>query len=215
MKKIISISLALVISLSAMAQNFSAELSGGLGLDVGSKYNAQLSLIYGIDLGSHFQVGVGAGFRYSEMLDGEWTIETTSTDVYQTEFTVPAFLRLKYAFKDADASPFLQVDGGYAFGVGGKLADDGQVVLPKDKQNHIPVFDPKTRGLFYEPQIGYNFSSTAYASIGLQMQRYDEYHFILTGIDAKDEDWNNQYVGNEKIYPNWAGAITFHIGFRF
>ena len=216
MKRIITFVLIAALSLPAAAQQLSAEIGGGLGLDLGSKYEAQVSLIYGFNIGNHFYAGAGAGFRYAEMLCGEWTIANTTSDVYQTELNVPVFARLRYTFGSTETAPFAQVDGGWCFGVGGNLTSDGNVTMPEGYKDKGPVFTPRTQGFFYEPQVGYNFSSRVYASIGLMMQHYGEYLLVGTqAIDAKGLDWEDQYLVTERTYSNFATALTFHIGIRF
>lgn len=216
MKKTLLLALMAAFALPVSAQHLTAEVSGGLGLDIGSKYEAQLSLLYGFNIGNHFYLGAGTGFRFAEMLDGEWTIETTSSDVYQSEYNIPLFARARFTFGTSEAAPFVQIDGGWCFGVGGKLSNDGSVTMPKDYEHLGPKFDPRTKGFFYEPQVGYNFSPNIHASVGLMMQRYDEYHLVGTKeLDAPGLNWEKQYLVNEMEMANFATAITLHLGFSF
>ena len=229
MKKILMI-LALALSavtLSAQKLAVDTEISASLGIDSmkGSKYSGMLKVAAGVEgLGlKGLMVGAGVGFDYASVLAGLWASKVDGSEiayqeefVYQTEYLVPVFARLKYTFYNLNVAPYILIDGGYAFNVGGQKASGYSIPIEDGKTNGMPLnYEGRAKGLYLQPQIGINLSERLYVGLGFLMQAYQQQTVTVTGLDAYNENYEKQIYSSKIVRDNYFNSISLHIGFKF
>ena len=225
MKKILLIMvLALsAVTLSAQRLEVDAELSGSLGMDnmQGSKYSGMLKFAAGVqELGlKGLMVGAGVGFDYASVLAGRWysTTDHTDTFVYQTEYLLPVFARLKYTFTNLNLAPFILVDAGYSFNVGGQKANSYTLPIADGEKCGMPLnYEGRAHGLYLQPQIGVSLSDRLYLGLGFMTQAYTQYVVAVTGtLSAMSDSYGKQIAVQDMTKDNYFNAISLHLGLKF
>lgn len=219
MKRLVLINLLglMTFALQAQTNEFNVEVSGCLGLDMGSKYSVQLKAADGVRMGDFF-VGAGAAFSYSSVLAGEWysTVDEKTQDIYQTEFLLPVFARLRYSIGVLSVAPFIQVDCGWTFNVGGRKATGYSLPVEDGKSGGMPLkYKGQVGGLYLEPQIGVNIARNCYVALGFMMQNYTQRVVAISPLDAPGQDFEQQVLVKEMNKDNYMNGISIHIGLKF
>lgn len=230
MKKILVIlTLALSsVTLSAQKLAVDAELSGVLGMDnmQGSKYAGQLKLAAGVEgLGlKGLMLGAGVGFDYASVLAGRWFVKTDGsgndnkdTFVYQTEYLLPVFARLKYTFYNMNLAPYILFDGGYSFNIGGQKSHDYSLPIEDGATGGMPLdYEGRAKGLYLQPQIGVHLSDRMYVGLGFMMQAYTQYIVGYSILDALDKNYEKTQTHSEEMTrSNYFNALSLHLGIKF
>ena len=172
MKRIFIIGLLIIIASFSYAQESkyekSIEIGGGFGLSEYTNYTINASMINGYRVLPQLLIGVGIGFRYSDVIYYK-SYQHVSMD---GKYLIQAHLRLKYNFVKAHKiSPYLAFDGGGSFDIG------------RNPNKNIT-------GLFYEPQLGVDFKLTEKEAInlgvGINMQHY-QYQYFSNNVIENNE----------------------------
>jgi hypothetical protein len=215
------------VTLSAQKLEVDAELSGVLGMDnmQGCKYAGQLKLTAGVEgLGlKGLMVGAGVGFDYASVLAGRWFVKADGsgntnkdTFVYQTEYLLPVFARLKYTFYGLNLAPYILVDGGYSFNVGGQKSHDYSLPIEDGEIGGMPLnYEGRAKGLYLQPQIGVHLSDRLYLGLGFMMQAYTQYIVGYSTLDALDRNYETQTHSEEMTRSNYFNALSLHLGIKF
>ena len=229
MKKILLIMVLALSAVTLSAQKFAldAEISGALGVDnmQGSKYSGMLKVAAGVEgLGlKGLMIGAGVGFDYASVLAGRWYVKSDNagnsnkeTFVYQTEYLLPVYARLKYTLYNVKFAPYVLVDGGYAFNVGGQKAHDYSLPIADGEKGGMPSdYTARAKGLYLQPQIGINLSERLYVGLGFMMQAYTQYIVGYTALDALDDEFKTQDHLTDMTRSNYFNAVSLHIGLKF
>lgn len=222
MKKLLVImALALTgVTLSAQRFAWDVEVSGSLGMDKmqGSQYGAQLKGAAGVQWGG-LMLAAGTGLNYDSVLAGRWysTTDGSETFVYQTEYLLPVFLRVKYTFSKLNLAPYVLVDGGYSFNVGGQKAHGYSIPIKDGDKCGMPLnYEGRAGGLYMEPQIGLSLSEHLYVGLGFMMQAYTQYAVAVSGtLIATDKNYGKQTLVEDFTRSNYFNALSLHIGLKF
>ena len=218
------LSLALsAVTLSAQRMTWGVEGSGSLGMDnmQGSQYAGQLKFVVGVEnLGlKGLMVGVGSGMNYASVLAGRWysTTDGSETFVYQTEYLVPVYARLKYTFHKVNLAPYVLVDGGWSFNAGGQKANGYSLPIQDGEPCGMPMdYEGRAGGLYLQPQIGLSLSDRLYIGLGFMMQAYTQYAVAVTGtLEAKNASYGSQTFVQDMTRDNYFNALSLHIGLKF
>lgn len=210
-------------TLSAQRLTWGLEGSASLGMDKmqGCEYTGQLKAVVGYEgLGlKGLMLGVGTGMNYASVLAGRWYSTTDGSEVfvYQKEYLVPVFARVKYTFHSLNLAPYLLVDGGWVFNVGGQKAN-GYVLPIKDGEPcGMPVdYEGHARGIYLQPQIGFSLSERLYVGLGFMMQAYSQNAVAVSGtLLAKNENFGDQTYVQSLKNDNYFNALSLHIGLKF
>lgn len=211
------------VTLSAQKLTWSLEGLGVLGMDnmQGCEYAGGLKVAVGVEnIGLEgLMVGVGSGFNYASVLAGRWysTTDGSDTFVYQKEYLMPVFARVKYTFLQLNLTPYILVDGGYAFNVGGQKANGYSIPIEDGKPCGMPLdYEGRAGGLYLQPQVGLSLSKRLYIGLGFMMQAYTQYAVAVTGtLDAVDENFGSQTYVQDMTRDNFFNALSLHIGLKF
>lgn len=207
-------------TLSAQELAVDVEFSGSLGMDKmqGSQYGAQLKGVAGVQWGG-LMVGIGTGLNYDSVLAGRWysTTDGSETFVYQTEYLLPVFARIKYTFRNVNLMPYVLVDGGYSFNVGGQKAHNYVIPIKDGEACGMPLnYEGRARGLYMEPQVGVHLTDRLYLGLGFMMQAYTQYAVAVTGtLLATDSNYGSQTHVQDMTKDNYFNALSIHIGLNF
>ena len=211
------------VTLSAQRLAWSVEGSASLGMDSmqGCEYTGQLKAVVGMEgLGlKGLTVGIGSGMNYASVLAGRWysTTDGSETFVYQKEYLVPVFARLKYTFHSLNLAPYILVDGGWAFNVGGQKANGYSLPIKDGDPCGMPLdYEGRAVGLYLQPQIGFSLSDHLYVGLGFMMQAYTQNAVAVTGtLLAKDKNYGSQTFVSKISKENYFNALSLHIGLKF
>ena len=224
MKKLLTVLILCFSAVTLSAQRFAVDVdaSGSTGMDrmQGSKYAGQLKAAAGLELGK-FMFGVGTGFNYATVLAGRWysTTDRSEQFVYQTEYLVPVFARLKYTFhnRNLNIDQYILVDGGWSFNVGGQKAEGYELPIEDGKPCGMPLdYTGRAGGLYAEPQIGVCLWDKVYVGLGFMMQAYEQYAVAVSGtLDAQDQNYGAQTYVSEMTRKNYFNALSLHVGINF
>lgn len=211
------------VALSAQRMSWGVEGSASMGMDKmqGSQYAGQLKLVVGVeDLGiKGLMLGVGSGLNYASVLAGRWysTTDGSETFVYQKEYLVPVYARLKYTFHNVNLSPYVLVDGGWSFNVGGQKANGYSLPIKDGEPCGMPLdYEGRAGGLYLQPQIGISLTDRLYIGLGFMMQAYTQYMVAVTGtLEAMNESYGTQTFVQDMTRDNYFNALSLHIGLKF
>ncbi len=197
MKRVFIAALALLLSLDAFAlgpwspARKSVEGYGHVSVSTGTNYSAGAAFIWGKQHTKGFFLGAGAGLRYvhsvhemEDLGDGERIL------YYGDEGIVPVFVRARFGRVLTDRfRPFLTVDIGGAI----NLSQDGN-----------------TKGFFFEPQIGLDFTENFYVTLGV-----DIYHFLSRSIINVGDVIGTIQDPQRKAREIMASGLSLHLGYSF
>ena len=222
MKRLLVIMALALTGVTLSAQRFAAdvEVSGSLGMDKmqGSQYGAQLKGAVGVQWGG-LMIAAGTGLNYDSVLAGRWysTTDGSETFVYQTEYLLPVFARLKYTFRNLNLAPYLLLDAGWSFNVGGQKAHGYSIPIKDGAPCGMPLdYEGRAGGLYVEPQIGLSLSDRLYVGLGFMMQAYTQYAVAVTGtLNALDKNYGHQTLVQDFTRDNYFNALSLHIGLKF
>lgn len=122
MKKLIAISMMLIVSISSFAQKrFEPQLKisydAGVDHDKNQSFGAEILAGYAIQ--SQFRIGVGTGIYWCKHLYEDAHINTLikryEKEYRETAAYVPLFVNGKYSFIEKGISPYVSMDIGYTF----------------------------------------------------------------------------------------------------
>ena len=160
MKKIFSLLIICLTSLSSQAQNpfsYSAEVAAGIGVGRGPLATATPQFVAHYELGGSFNLGAGAGIRFALPCLQYITKNGTHKRTFCDEFDIPVFLRLGYGKELFYAN----VDAGYAFGI---FSFYGSGWVPGGKK------EPCYNGFFVDPHIGIRMGLHSALALGVLLQ---------------------------------------------
>ena len=201
MKKIIILLTAVVLSMTAKAQNTgyekSIEINGGPAMNKCTKYSLGISMVNGYRIIPNLYAGIGVGFKYTDALFMHtWrsymqygSLHFESSDSYSGDYLLPIFARIQYNFTTTKVKPMLLCDAGYTINVG---SVEGNAV-----------------GFYWEPAFGVDISleenTSLYFQVGINLQKlhYDRYEYSYYD-GASSEEVNTT-----------ASTLCFKIGMRF
>ena len=198
MKRTLIILCALLAGVLAKGQSFEMGVTAGSALtscqiDAGVDFAAVFNVLPGLDLGA------GTGVRFARPMRSK-TIEKTLADEstsrkYSSELGIPVFGRIRYTFP---GSYWVMVDAGYRFGI-------------FNNEDNLPGGAEKkynAKGVFIEPQVGFNFGSRFSLGAGMTLQ-----HLSMNETTIQ-QSGDIIYQEMKDIHP-WAPIAFLRFGIQF
>lgn len=168
------------------------ELRGGVGLESGSRYAAEVDLIGGWHLNEHVCLGAGVGYQHSRALLYKGLLGGVPYETIYVDCNgIRLFMRGMSRFTDGKAAMFTYSDVGWSFNVSGKGSP--------------------YNGLFFEPGLGYDIRLSSrgaiYVMLGYLSQHtnYSQYSVAQDGTSFPDNVGMSEHTGQ----------LTLHVGYRF
>ncbi len=197
MKRVFIAALALLLSLDAFALGpwspgkKAVEGYGHVSVSTGTNYSAGAAFIWGKQHTKGFFLGAGAGLRYVHSVHEMEDLGDGSRILYYgDEGVVPVFVRARFGRVLTERfRPFLTVDIGGAI----NLSQDGN-----------------TKGFFFEPQIGLDFTENFYVTLGV-----DIYHFLSRSIINVGDVIGTIRDPQRKAREIMASGLSLHVGYSF
>lgn len=197
MKRVFIAALALLLSLDAFALGpwspgkKAVEGYGHVSVSTGTNYSAGAAFIWGKQHTKGFFLGAGAGLRYVHSVHEMEDLGDGSRILYYgDEGVVPVFVRARFGRVLTERfRPFLTVDIGGAI----NLSQDGN-----------------TKGFFFEPQIGLDFTENFYVTLGV-----DIYHFLSRSIINVGDVIGTIQDPQRKAREIMASGLSLHLGYSF
>lgn len=162
---------------------------GHVSFTEGTDFAAGAAYVWGKQHTKGFFFGAGVGLRFvrSSELVGETDV---LVPVYGNEYVVPVFIRARFGrVRPEKFRPFVIADIGTA--------------LNFDK-------DGKTKGFFFEPQIGLDLTENVYITLGV-----DTHHFLSRRLIGIGDVIGTVRDPEKKVKDIMSTGISLHLGYSF
>ena len=202
MKRVVCFILVGLAAFSLQAQgyiNYSLEVSAGAGFGRGPQALVEPQFVAQYGLGGGFKIGAGVGIRAAKPCFQYVTRNGESERNFCNEVDVPLFLRLGFGGEKL----FAQIDAGYALSA---ISLYGSDYVPGGKK------DPCYKGLFVEPQIGWNVGSRSSLALGILLQKSAVMDHVTT---MSGSALSPSVTGTVQKQELFTPAITLRYGWRF
>lgn len=207
MKKIFTVLMALLVSaVTIQAQNYRADIYGGIGTDNKTKVRTGANFAVTFNMCEDIEIGGGTGFHYYRPA---WR-KLNSTYSYANEFSIPLYAEVKYNFASVNYSApagniscsfFVLADLGYNIALNSTVGSEWQ--------NYKPDITPTCSNLFIEPQVGVVFGKNIFLSLGLYLQRCKWTHLL----DYLNSD--GFIVPHQETERGLSSVLALHLGINF
>ena len=162
---------------------------GHISFTEGTDFAAGATYVWGKQRTKGFFLGAGAGLRFvrSSELVGETDV---LKPVYGNEYVLPLFVRARFGrVRPGQFRPFVTADIGTAIN-----------------------FDPdgKTKGFFFEPQIGLDLAENVYITLGV-----DTHHFLSRRLIGIGDVIGTIRNPEQKVKDVMSTGISLHLGYSF
>ena len=162
---------------------------GHISFTEGTDFAAGATYVWGKQRTKGFFLGAGAGLRF--VRSSEFVGETdVLKPVYGNEYVLPLFVRARFGrVRPGQFRPFVTADIGTAIN-----------------------FDPdgKTKGFFFEPQIGLDLAENVYITLGV-----DTHHFLSRRLIGISDVIGTIRNPEQKVKDVMSTGISLHLGYSF